>query len=93
MKDPRTYEDLSPQIFGRTRTVVLGKHSGTSSVTGALHCLGLSASTVQTRILLNQIQARSIQAKRVVSTEELLEFYAEMDRSPHCSGATPEVRP
>jgi homocitrate synthase NifV len=79
MKDPKTYEELSPETFGRNRRIVLGKHSGTASVAGALHCLGLSANAMQTRVLLTQIQERSIQAKRAVSTEELLEFYAQIN--------------
>jgi len=58
----RTYEELSPQTFGRDRTIVLGKHSGTASVAGALHSLGLSANELQMKLLLKQIQERSMQA-------------------------------
>ena len=78
MKDPRAYEELSPHTFGRGRSIVLGKHSGTASVAGALRSLGLTASELETRLLLKQIQERSIQAKRTVSTEELLEFYIQI---------------
>jgi homocitrate synthase NifV len=78
MKDPRTYEELSPHTFGRDRSIVLGKHSGTASVAGALRSLGLTASELEMRLLLKQIQERSIQAKRTVSTEELLEFYVQI---------------
>jgi homocitrate synthase NifV len=78
IKDPRTYEELSPQTFGRDRSIVLGRHSGTASVANALHSLGLSANEIEMRLLLKQIQERSIQAKRVVSLEELMEFYAQI---------------
>lgn len=78
MKDPMTYEALSPGIFGRDRQIVLGKHSGAASVTGALHALGLAADERKTRLVLVHIQERAIQAKRAVSTEELLEFYAQV---------------
>jgi homocitrate synthase NifV len=78
MKDPRTYEELSPHTFGRDRSIVLGKHSGTASVAGALRSLGLTASELEMRVLLKQIQERSIQAKRTVSTQELLEFYVQI---------------
>jgi homocitrate synthase NifV len=78
MKDPRAYEELSPKTFGRDRNIVLGKHSGTASVSGALQLLGLTANEFETRIILNQIQERSIQAKRVVSLDELLEFYSQV---------------
>lgn len=78
MKDPLTYEALSPGMFGRERCIVLGKHSGMASVTGALQTLGLSADKDQTRRVLMQIQQHSMQAKRAVSTEELLEFYSQL---------------
>jgi homocitrate synthase NifV len=74
-KDPSTYEELSPQTFGRVREIVLGKHSGMASVSGALHSLGLSTDKVRTQSVLAQVRRRSMQAKRVVSSEELLDFY------------------
>ncbi|MHB8302549.1 MAG: homocitrate synthase [Acidobacteriaceae bacterium] len=92
LKDPLTYEALSPQIFGRDRRIVLGKHSGTASVAGALHSLGLAADERQTRLLLAQVQERASQAKRVVSTEELLEFYAQVGDAPDCQSAPMEMR-
>jgi len=75
LKDPSTYEALPPQIFGRARRFVVGKHSGIASVRGALRALGLTANDDQAQSLLKQVQARSSQAKRTVSNEELLEFY------------------
>jgi len=92
MKDPKTYEELSPQTFGRNRIIVLGKHSGTASVAGALHSLGLSANELQMRLLLKQIQERSMQAKRVVSMDELLEFYVRLDEATNCK-YSPGVMP
>ena len=74
-KDPATYEELSPRTFGRVREIVLGKHSGLASVAGALHSLGLSTDGVRTQLILAQVRQRSMQAKRVVSSEELLDFY------------------
>lgn len=74
-KDPSTYEELSPQTFGRARRIVLGKHSGMASIAGALQSLGLSADKDRTQWVLAQVRQRSMQAKRVVSTDELLDFY------------------
>jgi homocitrate synthase NifV len=85
MKDPRTYEELSPHTFGRDRTIVLGKHSGTASVANALQSLGVTANQLQTRLLLKQVQERSIQAKRSVSTQELLEFYVQIAEVSNCA--------
>jgi homocitrate synthase NifV len=74
-KDPATYEELSPRTFGRVREIVLGKHSGLASVAGALQSLGLITDRVRTQLVLDQVRQRSMQAKRVVSSEELLDFY------------------
>jgi homocitrate synthase NifV len=85
-KDPSTYEELSPQTFGRVREIVLGKHSGIASVAGALKSLGLSADKVRMQSVLIQVRQRSMQAKRVVSSDELLDFYrraGDTSRSMH----------
>jgi homocitrate synthase NifV len=74
-KDPATYEELSPRTFGRVREIVLGKHSGLASVAGALQSLGLVTDRTRTQSVLDQVRQRSMQAKRVVSSEELLDFY------------------
>jgi len=75
LKDPSTYEALSPQSFGRQRKIVLGKHSGAASVAGALQSLGLTADKGRTQRLLAKVHERSSQTKRNVSSEELLDFY------------------
>jgi homocitrate synthase NifV len=75
LKNPSTYEALSPQLFGRSREIVLGKHSGLASVTDALRSRGLYADERSAQSVLAQVRQRSMQAKRVVDTEELLEFY------------------
>lgn len=40
LRDPTTYEPMSPETVGRKRRIVLGKHSGTASVQSALKELG-----------------------------------------------------
>jgi homocitrate synthase NifV len=82
LKDPLTYEALSPQTFGREREIVLGKHSGMASVADALKSLGLIADKARTKSLLAQVKQRAMQTKRIVSVKELAEFYqrdCEMD--------------
>ena len=74
LKDPSTYEALSPQTFGRARQIVLGKHSGTASVTDALRSLGVSADKERVQWLLARVRQRSIEVKRNVSTDELLDL-------------------
>jgi homocitrate synthase NifV len=75
LKDSLTYEALSPQTFGREREIVLGKHSGMASVAEALKSLGLIADKARTQSVLAQVRQRAMQAKRIVSSKELVEFY------------------
>jgi homocitrate synthase NifV len=74
-KDPSTYEELSPRTFGRVREIVLGKHSGMASVAGALQSLGLATDRDRTQLVLAQVRQRAMQAKRVINSDELLDFY------------------
>ena len=83
LKDPSTYEALSPHIFGRVRQIVLGKHSGIASVKSALLALGFAPEEDRTQWVLAQVRERSIQAKRAVSTEELLNFYHRVEPETH----------
>jgi homocitrate synthase NifV len=83
LKDPSTYEALSPHIFGRVRQIALGKHSGIASVKSALLALGFAAEEDRTQWVLAQVRERSIEAKRAVSTEELLNFYHRVEPGTH----------
>jgi homocitrate synthase NifV len=79
LKDPATYEALSPTRFGRKRQFVLGKHSGTAAVVDALQALHLATDERCTRLVLAQVQAHASRTKRAVHTSELLEFYARVN--------------
>lgn len=83
LKDPSTYEALSPQTFGLRRQIVLGKHSGIASVKSALFALGFAAEEDRAQWVLAQVRERSIEAKRAVSTEELLNFYHRVEPGTH----------
>lgn len=83
LKDTSTYEALSPHIFGRVRKIVLGKHSGIASVKSALLALGFAPEEDRTQQVLVQVRERSMQAKRAVSTEELLDFYHQVEQRDH----------
>jgi homocitrate synthase NifV len=92
LKDPSTYEDLPPSIFGRARRLVLGKHSGMASVTGALLSLGLVADKDRTQALLAQVKERAIQTKRVITTQELFELYQRGCDTPKTQNAPLEMK-
>jgi homocitrate synthase NifV len=80
-RDPKTYEELDPQAFGRKRRIVLGKHSGMSSVLYALQKLGYDSDPAQMRRMLDEVRAYAIQSKRAIELSELVGFY-ESDERP-----------
>ncbi|TPQ16136.1 UbiA family prenyltransferase [Streptomyces sporangiiformans] len=55
-QDPRTYEPYRPELVGRTRRIVLGKHSGLSAVRAVADSLGLELDTEQARTTLAAIK-------------------------------------
>ena len=67
---------VDPALFGRTRRIVLGKHSGMAAVTNALALLGVAADECRARRVLDDIRTHAIAVKRPVGDLELLEFYA-----------------
>jgi homocitrate synthase NifV len=76
LRDPECYESLNPAWFGRTRSIVLGKHSGMAAVTNALVSLGLDVDETRARRVLDEVRTRAAALKRSVGDLELLEFYA-----------------
>ncbi|MCF1503364.1 homocitrate synthase [Afifella sp. H1R] len=76
LRDPATYEGLNPERLGRARTIVLGKHSGISSMRHALETLGLAADDAQTRTLLDLVRAEAAKAKRAVGLHEVAALHA-----------------
>ncbi|HET7542573.1 MAG TPA: homocitrate synthase [Polyangiaceae bacterium] len=81
LRDPATYEALSPEAFGRTRRIILGKHSGRAAVTHALHGLGLSAEEGVVGQVLDLVRAHAGRTKSAVTDSKLLEFYVDASRS------------
>jgi homocitrate synthase NifV len=75
LKDPSTYEGLSPSPFGRQRELVLGKHSGRSSLRHALKELGVEVDELLLPEVLGRVRARAIATKRTVDGPDVLKLY------------------
>jgi homocitrate synthase NifV len=77
LRDADTYEVLRPARFGRARTLVLGKHSGSSSVRHVLEKLGVLADEACVRSLLDRVREQAARNKRPVNAGELLKLYSQ----------------
>jgi len=61
-QDPGTYEPYAPELVGRARRIVLGKHSGVSSVLAVAASAGIALDGDEARAVLSAIK-KSAQAK------------------------------
>ncbi len=64
-----TYEPITPELVGRERRIVLGKHAGKSSVVLALKELGLSASEKQIDDIVLRMKELGDKGKRVTDAD------------------------
>ena len=75
LKNAITYEIIRPQTVGMPHNyIVLGKHSGMSSVLYGLQKLGYEADPSQMRRVLEQVRAYAIHSKRAIDLSELIHF-------------------
>jgi homocitrate synthase NifV len=93
LRDPQSYEALSPLQFGLTRQLVLGKHSGKASVKHALLTLGLVPQEAQLQRVLDSVRARAMETKRPVGLNELVDLYDQVRKRVPLSGWQPRPEP
>lgn len=68
-KDTTTYEPLPPEKVGRTRRIVIGKHSGSASVKVALHELGYQPTEKQLEEILKRIKRLGDKGARITDAD------------------------
>ncbi len=69
LKNARTYEPVPPEMVGRTRRIVLGKHSGKASVEASLNELGYTATSEQLLAILARVKQLGDEGKRVTDAD------------------------
>jgi D-citramalate synthase len=78
-----TYEPITPELVGRERRIVLGKHAGRSSVVLALKEMGISVNEIQINNIVERMKEMGDRGKRVTDadllaiTETVLGIYQE----------------
>ena len=75
-KDAGLYEAFPPDLVGAERKIILGKHSGTTSLRVKFKELGLPFPG-RAEALLMKIRALAVARKRAISDEELLALWRE----------------
>jgi len=69
MREPSTYESIKPEMVGRKRRIVLGKHSGTASVEAALQEMDYHPEENQLKEIVKRVKVLGDQGKRVTDAD------------------------
>lgn len=75
IKDPHNYEGFDPAEVGLTRSIVVGKHSGTGGLIERYRSMGVYIGRSQAEPLLVQTRAMSCKRKRDLTNCELMSIY------------------
>lgn len=75
IKDPHNYEGFDPGEVGLVRSIIIGKHSGTSGLMERYRSMGVTIVKKQAEALLEVARAISCRRKRDLSNRELMSIY------------------
>jgi len=82
LRDRRTYQALDPHELGRDHRVVLGKHSGLTSVLHAYREIGIEIGPDAGRTVLARLRRHADQTKSTPTAEDLRRFHREAVGAP-----------
>lgn len=77
-KDPRNYEVFTPEEVGMQRKIIIGKHSGTSTVIEVLKTYEITIDKELAGKVLEQVRRISISLKRSLTEKELVYIYQDV---------------
>lgn len=77
VKNPNTYEPFDPREVGSERSLVVGKHSGRTTLDRVLQSYGVRLDAASNQSLLDAVRDRSTQLKRSLTHNELLSLVPE----------------
>ncbi len=82
IKDPHNYEGFDPAEVGLVRSIVVGKHSGTSGLIERYRSMGITIDRIQAEPMLERARAMASKRKRDLSNCELMGIYLGGDTLP-----------
>jgi len=77
IKNPHNYQGVAPETVGRSHTLVLGKHSGSSAVKHAYAGIGIVLTEFEAKAMLARIREHAVATKRTPSADDLERFFLE----------------
>ncbi|WP_414580843.1 homocitrate synthase [Scytonema sp. PCC 10023] len=83
LQNPMTYEPFAPEEVGWERRLVVGKHSGRHLLSSVLQQHGIFLNSQETQSVLEVVRQESVQKKRSLTVQELLNLVQEQQRYSH----------
>ncbi|KAB8319559.1 homocitrate synthase [Tolypothrix campylonemoides VB511288] len=83
LQNPMTYEPFAPEEVGWERRLVVGKHSGRHLLSNVLQQHGIFLNSQETQSVLEVVRQESVQKKRSLTVQELLNLVQEQQRYSH----------
>ncbi|SHH99791.1 homocitrate synthase NifV [Sporobacter termitidis DSM 10068] len=74
LKKPQMYEPFMPELVGRKRRLIVGKHSGRKSIAAKLRELGYASAEFDVARLLSAVRAESVGKMTSLTDEEFKEI-------------------
>jgi len=78
IKDHKNYEPYDPEEVGLQRAIVIGKHSGRSTLIADLAKRGIKLDDDTAALLLENVRIASISLKRALTSDELFYLYNDL---------------
>ena len=78
IKNPLTYEAFDPQEIGLVRQIIVGKHSGTSTLQKKFQEFNINLSKEMGNKLLERVRKSSVELKRSLFDKELVQLFQEL---------------
>ena len=75
LKQPELYEPFSPEEVGLSRRLVIGKHSGKTSLAATLQHANIAMDERQSEFFLAQVRQMAIRQKSPLTEEQLTKLY------------------
>ncbi|MGC8557762.1 MAG: 2-isopropylmalate synthase [Nitrososphaeria archaeon] len=69
LSNPLTYEPISPELIGRKRWFMTGKHAGSHGIAAMLKEMGVQFSDEQLNVIVNQVKALGDKGKQVTDAD------------------------
>ncbi|RAZ71762.1 homocitrate synthase [Mesorhizobium atlanticum] len=75
LKDSRSYQGLDPALVGRCPRIVIGKHSGATSITRMLNENGRDLDPDLAAVVVARVRRKAAETKSTITAAQLVELY------------------